>query len=565
MREKMNNVWIILSLITMSVTGCLGGGYFVFVSGALVIVLMAVLLIEIYRTKQYTLALDLNMLSVTVVTVLYLCVAFWAVDSGMALMGFVKFLPVLLWALYICRHLEIREQLIHALPYIGSLMTLFSFLMMQFEVFKEWVTVAGRLAGFFQYPNTYAVFMLVCMVIAVDEFSYKRPEIWNVFNIVAAVAGIFLSGSRMVYVLFVLTLLLLLIRKKELRKILLIVVGIGAVIIALDAMIGKGAILQRIMTISAGQSTLLGRFLYWKDAMGIIISHPFGSGYYGYYYLQQEVQTGVYSVVNAHNELIQLALDLGIFPAVLVFGNFVRAIIKSEKGGRNQLVLIIILLHSLFDYDLQFMMIWMVVILFLDFHNIKEGKIPVFTRTCAVIAGVAVMVLAVFVGGSDAAYMKGDTELALKLYSGNMQARITKLSKAKDAAKMRKQAEKILERNEHVAVAYSALARAAFADGEVQEFMKDKLTAIKLAPYQYDEYVDYLDTLLYCADEYLNAEDVESARTCVLRAAQIPELLKEVEKNTSDLGWKIKDLPKVRLSHENLSRIEEYQIKINQN
>ena len=34
----------------------------------------------------------------------------------------------------------------------------------------------------------------------------------------------------------------------------------------------------------------------------------------------------------------------------------------------------------------------------------------------------------------------------LKLYSGNMQARITKLSKAKDAAKMRKQAEKILER-----------------------------------------------------------------------------------------------------------------------
>lgn len=564
MKEK-NNLWITCAVMLMSVTGCLGGGYFVFVSAGLAIILLIVLLMEMCKSKQYILALDMNMLSLSVVTGMYLCVSLWAIDSGMAMMGFVKFLPVFLWGIFICRHLDIRESIIHAIPYIGSLMTLFSFIMMQFDVFKDWVSVSGRLSGFFQYPNTYAVFMLVSMIIAVDEFSYKNPEIWNIFNIVVSVAGIFLSGSRMVYVLFVLTFLLLLIRKQESRKLLVVIMGLGIVVIVLEAVFGKGTVLQRILAISAGESTLLGRILYWKDAIRIIASHPFGTGYYGYYYLQQEMQTGVYSVVNAHNEFIQLALDLGILPAIFVFGNFIRMILKAERGKRNQLVLSMLLLHSLFDYDFQFMIIWMTAILFFDFHNIREGKIPGFTRSCAVIVGGAMIILSGVIGASDMAYMRGNTGLALKFYSGNMQARITRLSEAKDTLKMKKQAEKILERNKHIAVAYSALARVAFAEGDVQTFMKDKLTAIKLAPYQYDEYVDYLDTLLYCADKYLDADDRESARTCIFRAAQIPGLLQEVEKNTSDLGWRINDLPKVKLSHENLSRIEAYQNKINQN
>ena len=145
-----------------------------------------------------------------------------------------------------------------------------------------------------------------------------------------------------------------------------------------------------------------------------------------------------------------------------------------------------------------------------------------------------------------------------------MQARINQLSEAKDASEMKKSAENILKRNEHIAVAYSALASAAFSDGDTNSFIKYKLTAIELAPYQYDEYTDYLNTLLYCADQYLTDDDLQSARTCVLRAAQIPELLDKVDKKTSDISWKIKDTPQVTLSHKNLALIEEYKEKVNQ-
>lgn len=397
-----------------------------------------------------------------------------------------------------------------------------------------------------------------------NEFNIKKIDIWNIFNMVAAVAGILLSGSRMVYLLFILTVVLLLIHKKEIRKIVIAVIGVGILVILADMFLGEGNIIHRIMSITTNSSTFLGRILYWKDAVGIILKHPFGTGYYGYYYLQQEVQTGVYSVVNVHNELLQFMLDMGIVPALIIYGNLIRLIVKSENT-RDKIILLILTLHSLFDYDLQFVVIWMVLIIFMDFKNIKEGRVPGFSKVCITMTGIIVAICTIFIGSSDIVYMLGNSKLALKLYEGNMQARITVLSNTKGTEKLKKQAENILDRNSHVSVAYSALALSAFSDGEIDNYIKYKLTAIKMAPYQYDEYVDYLDTLLYCADEYLNSDDKESARTCVLRAAQVPELLKEAEEKTSSLGWRIHDIPQVRLSYGQTSRIEEYQNKINQN
>lgn len=563
-KEKSERNGSIPAIIILVVAGCVGGGYFIFSSAVIGIVLTLLFIGEILKDGKYCFAGDMNMLSLTVMAGMYLGTAIWAIDQGMAVMGFVKFFPVLLWAVYICGHLELKEKLIQTLPYLGSLMTLFSILMMQFKVFKSWVTVAGRLAGFFQYPNTYAVFMLVCFLVAIWNFERDNIDYWNIFHIVMAVTGIVLSGSRTVYVLFALTAVFLVIRKKEFRKLAVIAVGAGVIIILINLLTGNGNIVQRIMTISTSESTLLGRLLYWKDAGKLIVKHPFGMGYYGYYYLEQEIQTGVYSVANVHNELIQLILDIGIVPAVIVFGNLIRCILKCERGSRDQIILILLLLHSLFDYDFQFMIIWMVMVLFLDFHNLKEVKIPVLTRVVIVLTGIGVVILSCMVGSSDIMYIQGNSKQALKLYSGNMQARINQLSEAKDASEMKKSAENILKRNEHIAVAYSALASAAFSDGDTNSFIKYKLTAIELAPYQYDEYTDYLNTLLYCADQYLTDDDLQSARTCVLRAAQIPELLDKVDKKTSDISWKIKDTPQVTLSHKNLALIEEYKEKVNQ-
>ena len=122
---------------------------------------------------------------------------------------------------------------------------------------------------------------------------------------------------------------------------------------------------------------------------------------------------------------------------------------------------------------------------------------------------------------------------------------------------MEKRADSILEGNSHVSVAYSAKARAAFSQGDVEAFVRYKLTAIRLAPYQYEEDVDYLNSLAYCAELYKQANDMDSARFCAERAAEIPHMLENVKEGTSRLGWKINDQPEVTLSREDLKLIEE--------
>ena len=103
-----------------------------------------------------------------------------------------------------------------------------------------------------------------------------------------------------------------------------------------------------------------------------------------------------------------------------------------------------------------------------------------------------------------------------------------------------------------------------FAQGNMEEYLKYKLYAIKLAPYQYDEYEDYLKTLAYAEGEYVNDGDLKSAKSCVNRAKAIPDMLEKVREKTSWLGWKINDIPQVKLSYENLQLIEEVEKKINE-
>lgn len=545
-------------------TGCmiaaliLGGGYYVSVSACIGIIMLGVLFFRMYVRRQVTAAWDLNMLAFAVLILGYLAAVLWAVDSGMALPGVVKFLPLLLFYVLVSGAEDDRERMVDLLPMAGALMTLFSFLMMQFPVFEEWVTVAGRLAGFFQYPNTYAVFMLVCLIITVWRIDYKNPDWLDVVYAAAAVFGIFMSGSRTVYVLTAAVAVWLLVIRGTARKTFLLIIaagGAGAVIIALIA--GGTNILERFTEISFGASTFLGRLLYVRDAVPLILKHPFGLGYYGYYFAQQSVQTGVYSVVNAHNELVQILLDVGILPAVVMCAALGRSVFTKRTGMRNRMVLVVLLLHSLMDYDFQFISMGFVLILFLDMRNVRTYKTPPLTGTVVGMTGAAAAALAVCGGVSDLCYTQGKYEVSLKIYSGNTLAETALLTEAETVEEMKARADSLLSRNSYLSVAYSARARAAFSEGDVEQFIEDKLTAIRLAPYQYEEYIDYLEILAYCESMYLQNGSLEDAKICADRASEIPDMLDEVKEKTSRLGWAIVDRPRVTLSQENIALINE--------
>ncbi|URW88625.1 O-antigen ligase family protein [[Ruminococcus] torques] len=205
---------------------------------------------------------------------------------------------------------------------------------------------------------------------------------------VAAVFGIIMSGSRTVFVLTAVAVIWVFAAKSSGKKVIISVFAAGAVVaVILAVAAGSAGILERFTNISFGASAFLGRILYVQDALPLILKHPFGLGYYGYYFIQQSVQTGVYTVVNAHNELIQILLDAGVIPAVFMGAAVLRSVFTKRTQSRNRIVLSIMILHSLFDYDFQFLAMGFVLILFLDMRNIKTQKVPVLTGTVVGLTG----------------------------------------------------------------------------------------------------------------------------------------------------------------------------------
>ena len=543
--------------------GIAGGGYFVYVSAAADVILLCMGLYRILRTDRILLAWDGNLLALGVGTAGFLLSTCWAVDSGMAMMGFIKFLPVLLYLLFFCQRLEQREQLVDMLPVMGSMMTLISFLMMQVPIWREYVSVSGRLAGFFQYPNTYAIFLLVCIIISVYEIGRKKPLWFSLGCMTLLLSGIFMSGSRTVFVLTVLTALALVLLKKEIRRVMLPFLALCFLAAAAVGVWTGGNSILRLVQISAHSSTFLGRILYARDAVSLILRHPFGLGYYGYHFMQQEIQTGVYSVVNVHNELLQFMLDAGVIPALFFYGCVLKSIFSHGTCMRNKLVLTVLLLHSLFDYDFQFLVMLLVLLLFLDIRSLREMKVTPSVKVFVSFIAVILILTAIPLGCSGFCYSRGMYRQALNWYPGNTMSEIMLLGEAGTAEELEDLANSILLRNHHVAGAYSARARAAFAKGDMEGFIRDKLTAINLAPYQYEEYLDYMDSLFLAMDQYLEAQDVGSAQMCLKRAEAVPVLLKENETKTSRLGWEIRDRPETKLPPEYLKLLGKKKREIN--
>lgn len=526
------------------------GGYFVYVSSLLLILMVIYMIFLCIKEKKITLGMDWNMTALLLLVVFYLLSSLWAVNSGMAVWGFIKYLPALLFYL-ILRQSDCRERLIWWLPAAGCVMTVVSFVMMRFEVLLPYVSVAGRLAGFFQYSNTYAVFMLICLIVVIKQINDDKINWLRIVYLVVALAGIVLSGSRTVFVLTVLAMPALIIMHKKSRRILIpiVIAGVVAVIIAL-AVGGKDSLLLRFTNISFGSSTFLGRLLYYKDALPVILKHPFGLGYYGYHSIQQEIQTGYYSVVNVHNGLLQFMLDVGWIPALAFYGAVIKSLISKNTPSGYRLVLSVLILHSLFDYDFRFISIIFVLLLFLEQGKEKQVNCIVAANTGVVVAGFFAAMTAYKIGGSEFCSNNGNYETALKLYKKNTSAIELAMQNTDDTDTLQVLAKRLIDINPHSSFGNSALAHVALSNGDVENYIFYKEEAIRLAPYQYEEYTDYMDKLYLIFDIYIKQNDTDSAGICVERMENVFDTLEKVKEKTSDIAWKIRDVPQLTLPYE---------------
>lgn len=105
-------------------TCCLWGGYHEYVSCVVSAALAVWLLLGVRRTRQLVFGKSVAFAAPFVLALAYLVTGLWAQDQGMALIGFVKFLPLPLFVLNLLQRKGEKENCLKTIPWVGVGMTI---------------------------------------------------------------------------------------------------------------------------------------------------------------------------------------------------------------------------------------------------------------------------------------------------------------------------------------------------------------------------------------------------------------------------------------------------------
>lgn len=512
----------------------------------------------VYSCKNKKLSFNLNISSVAILLIcLFYCLScFWAIDKGSAVVGIFKFMPLLLFLIVLMQQDKEGIEFLNNLPLVASVMTVVSTILMQFDSLRELFSIAGRLAGFFQYSNTFALFLLISIIILVTK---EKHSIVDFVMLPILLFGIIYSGSRTVFVLMIVTVFVLIIfgKNKKLKLALVITVAVGIIAALVYTLVtDKFYSIGRFLTISLTESTFVGRFLYFYDALPVIIRHPFGMGYLGYYYFQHSVQSGIYTVRFIHNDFLQLLLDIGWIPVAI----FVVAILKSffKKGTtlRKRLLMLIVCAHTCFDFNFQYVAIFMLFIMLLDYKDGKKYELSL-SKIANILLTSILSFTFVYMGITHALCEFRQHELSNKIYPWYTQNHIAMLTDSDDFEVIENLADTIIENNEYVSIAYNAKARCAYMRGEFVTVIKYMDKAIEKSHFTKETYDDYCQMLLNGVYLYTQAGDDYSAQICAKKYHEVKEKLASNSEKLSALGKRIKQQPETELSKEILNYAEE--------
>ena len=528
---------------------CLGG-FHLLISCAFSVVLLVILWMVVCRQRGLHLYRNDAILAVIALLIGFGASVLWAVDRGMAVFGIFQFFPILPFALLMMQQSSGRkDQVLESVPLSGVFMTVVSFVLRFVPALQRFFSVKGRLAGFFQYPNTFAVFLLAGLIVCVWS---KRPLRVCIPCSCILLFGILLSGSRTVFILLVAVLIAVCVLRRDKQGFILAgsLVVLSAVVVLIYVVgIGDVRSVGRFLTTSLSESTLLGRILYYRDALPVILRHPFGWGYLGYYYTHHTFQTGVYSLMFVHNEPLQMLLDVGWIPSLLFFAAIAENIFSKTNTPCQRMILTVLSLHSLLDFDLQFVAVFFLFLFCMDFQKGRE-KMVRLRNNVALSAVLPITALCIFFGVAQGLHLFGLNRAAVRIFPAYTNAQIEMMSDCADIGQANELADQIISRNTFVAQAHRVRAGYAYALGDLQQFTEAGFTALSLDPYNTDSYADYGMKLMVAAQQSKAVGDPEVKRYCDQALRDMQALMDQTRQKTSALAWRIQDKPDFSLPKE---------------
>ncbi len=510
-----------------------------------------------YKNKELCFKANFCSISVVLIAVSYLVTSIWAVDSGLAVFGFFRYLAVALFAIAMMqKNAPSKNVMFMVVAYSGAVMSVLSAVLMQIKSLSEYFSVAGRLAGFWQYPNSFAMLLLCGMIILLTK---EKVLAIDYVSLAALAFGIIYSGSRIALaVAFVSVLAVLIFRRgKKLKLVVGSVMAVGVIAAFVYGVVsGNMYLITRYISTSLTESTFVGRILYFIDALPLVLKHPFGMGYFGYYFTHASVQTGVYELSFVHNDFLQLMLDIGWIPTACFIAAIAKSFFKRGTSLRVRVMLFAICAHAFFDFDLQFIAMVMILILCLDLDGGKDLAVKKCGGVVYALAGILCAVL-VYFNIEQSAYLLGNAKLAYSMDKSDTLAAIHLLITETDVDRSLAIADDILEKNHHCAIAASVKARSSFSKGDLPTAMEYKNKVFEMTPFDYEEYKEYCQMLVYSFKVYTNMGDTYSAGVCKEELRSVVSRLEGLENRVSKLGLMIKDQPKTKLTGEISALVKE--------
>lgn len=542
---RANNIYFYILFFFVLVFPYCVGGYYVFFCALANIILTVLLLIKIFNEKIINLSFSISAITITLITTAYLVVKIWALDSSMSLHGFIKLLTPFLFMLNVIQVKKERQvYLLYSVSYSAAFMTVSTFVLGQTDAFKtRFFDEAGDLHGAFEYANAYAVFVLVGFFVGIMKpHKSLAMKIADVFCTLICAVGVYLSNSRAVWIIGITVFLLLLyitlffkMKNKSKKAItilaVLTVIGIIAVIITLIISGFAEKIYKYIIT----DSSMVERSLYYSDALRYALKHPFGKGAYAFYYAQPEMQSAYYYAIDVHNDYIQMAVEIGIIPTMLFVVLIAFELLSKSNSNIKKTVLLIIALHSMIDYDLQFMAIWCILLLCFNFD--REKLIEFKGKIFAIFISVAVIILNFVIGMSAYYNFIGMHDRSVYYYK-NTSSMIVLMSRTNDQQNGYNYAKKILEMNDAVFEANHVLSNIYAANKEYDKSIEQMELVLKKDPREMENYENYI-TLCDTAYKFYNEEGNEkSANKCREKILSVPKILSDLKNNTPDRAKK---------------------------
>lgn len=552
---------IICPVILLVVSLLWSGGYYEY-SSAILGAVAAVMLWVGIRKNRKELSCENYLLFAACLAFFYFLSCLYATDSGMAFTGAVKKSVILLFAFVISTlTVEQRRQILHKLPEMAVLTVIVGAVGSIVPFFRSYVIAAGRFCGTFGYANTYALFLMLALLVLLETYTERNG--WKKFSIGGILLiALWFTGSRYTWLLAGFILVIYALRQKRSRKIALCALALlGAATLAAATVFRDSEAMGRLF--STNLSTFYGRILYWQDAWKLVVKHFFGMGYLGYFYEQTGIQTGVYTVRYVHNDLLQWILDIGWIPVIFLLVILGFALYNKKRPFGQKILLLTLLLHSCMEFDFEHTVVAFLWILILSCTEEKmismgkrkkqNGELPQWVgKAAAVILGCIGFYMAVPLS----MYAMGKMEKAVFWYPAYTDASLALLSVQENPEEAEKIADRILKQNDTASLAYDAKAQVAFQNGEFEDMMFYKKQAIERNKYDANEYMDYLtmlnEVLLYSQEQ----SDGEWQAKII---KEMEQLLTQIEKNeatVSNLGKKIDDRVEIALPEDIVEQIK---------